>query len=83
MHYITINKSEANNILFKKKNIVRNMIFESNRWYARFELIFKKNDKFYRTYYTLGADQLPWENEKSILCFEVKKVPSFDYELVI
>jgi len=48
--------------------VISDEIVDSSRWSNHYELIFKLDDKFYRTSYSVGAtesqDEGPWEYEE-------------------
>ena len=50
--------------------------FDTSRWSTHHSLIFKKDDKYYRTSYSRGAteqqDEGPWEYEDEVECVEVE-----------
>jgi hypothetical protein len=76
MPTITLTRDEALDILNNGSDIIRDKIVGKGRWTLHHELIFKKNDKFYRTDYTNGAteyqDEFPWQYEDTVICQEVK-----------
>lgn len=53
-------------------------IIDNSRWSIHHEIIFMKDEKYYRTYYSVGAteyqDERPWEYDKEVVCEEVHKV---------
>lgn len=65
------NKDEMLAILEEDDNanaeIIANKIVNHSRWYIIYELIFKKDGKFYQTVYSIGAteqqDEGPFEYE--------------------
>jgi hypothetical protein len=74
---ITLTKEAAQDILWENEGeIVRDIITGKSRWSIRHELIFKLNDKYYRTTYQEGAteyqDEQPWQYETEIKCIEVE-----------
>ena len=56
--------------------VVRNQISEQRRWDISYELIFRLEDKFYRTFYDIGSteyqDESPWEYDDVVECQEVE-----------
>lgn len=58
--------------------IISNTIVENSRWSISHELIFKYEDVFYRTFYSVGAtemqDESPWEYDDDVECTEVVPV---------
>ena len=56
--------------------IIVNEIIDTSRWSNHYSLIFKKDDKYYRAYYSSGAteqqDERPWEYEDEVKCTEVE-----------
>jgi len=56
--------------------IVKNEIYDQRRWVTSYELIFKLEDKLYRTYYDQGSteqqEEGPWEWEDEVECKEVE-----------
>jgi hypothetical protein len=50
----------------------------TSRWSVQHEIVFEKDGKFYRTYYSIGAtemqDESPWEYDNEVECWEVHKV---------
>ena len=51
-------------------------IYGSSRWTEEREIVFKHEDKYYRTYYSVGATESqyvdPWEDEEIVFCQEVE-----------
>jgi hypothetical protein len=58
--------------------VISDNIVDNDRWTIQHEIIFKYDNKFYRTWYQVGAteiqDEDPWEWDKEIECFEVQPV---------
>lgn len=56
--------------------IIENEIIDTSRWSNHYRLIFKKDDKYYQTSYSVGAtesqDERPWEYEDKVECIEVE-----------
>ena len=59
-------------------NIQSDYIVDTTRWSEIHDLIFKYEDKFYQTSYSVGAtecqDERPWEYDDEVECTEVHKV---------
>lgn len=55
--------------------IVSDTITDTGRWSVHHELIFKLDDKVWRTRYSVGAtesqDESPWEYEAEVSCQQV------------
>ena len=53
-------------------------IIGQGRWTTRHEIIFKYDEKFYRTHYSKGSterqDESPWEYDNEVECYEVHQV---------
>lgn len=69
------------------KNIVCDRITDAGRWRINHELIFRHTDnKLYLARYSHGSteyqDESPWENDDVVTCYEVREVPSIDYEVI-
>jgi hypothetical protein len=58
-----------------KEHKVEDKVIDNSRWSIDHELVFKYNDKFYQTYYSVGAtecqDEHPWEYDDEVNCTEV------------
>ena len=74
-------KEEMQNILYEDDEtaeIISNKITDHDRWTVSYKLIFKQDNKFYRTFYSVGAteqqDESPWQYEAEVKCYEVKAV---------
>jgi len=56
--------------------IIEDEIIDNSRWSIHYRLIFKKDDKYYQTFYSRGAtesqDERPWEYEDKVECVEVE-----------
>lgn len=74
-------------VKFKKQELLDNelpwealedRIIGNSRWSIAHEIIFKLNDKFYRTTYSVGAteqqEERPWEYQDEVECQEVQQV---------
>lgn len=52
-------------------------VIDTSRWSTFHEIIFKKDDKFYQTVYSIGStesqDESPWEYDDTIVCTQVEK----------
>jgi len=59
-------------------DIIADTIYDNTRWSIVHELIFKRDDKCYRTYYRVGAtehqEERPWDYDDAVKCTEVKPV---------
>jgi hypothetical protein len=57
---------------------IEDTIVDHRRWSVDHNIIFKKDEKYYRTSYSVGAteqqDERPWEYEDEVECEEVQKV---------
>ncbi len=57
---------------------VHDEIIDKGRWSVHHEVIFEKDNKFWKTSYSVGAteyqDERPWEYLKEVECTEVHKV---------
>lgn len=84
---LKLSAEEAKEILsedMENTEIVSDKITDTSRWLIHYELIFRYTDgKYYRTYYSVGAteqqDEGPWEYEKEVECYEVRKVEKMGY----
>lgn len=78
MAKITLPKETMLSILERETEVVSTEMVDTSRWSIIYEMIFKYNDKFYRTCYSVGAtetqDESPWEYEDEVDCFEVHQV---------
>lgn len=78
MAKVKFNKSFMLDIL-DSDNLIENKIIESTRWSIIHEIIFRHEDKYYKTYYSVGATETqyesPWQYEDEVACEEVHKVP--------
>jgi len=54
--------------------VVLNETVDTSRWSIQYELIFKHEEKFYRTYYQVGATESQWEYDDTVKCEEVHQV---------
>jgi len=56
--------------------VVYREISDTSRWSIHYDLVFKYEDKFYKTYYSIGAtesqDEGPWEFDETVNCVEVE-----------
>jgi len=68
-------KPEMFDVLDDGEDIVSNEITDHGRWSVTHEIVFKKDGKLYRTYYSVGAtesqDEAPWEYDDEVECTEV------------
>lgn len=78
MPKITLPRAEMLDILDDDDLIISDTINGQSRWSTNHILIFKKDDKFYKTFYSHGStesqDELPWEYEENVTCWEVAPV---------
>jgi len=78
MNKITLSKDYLVNELNLPDSAIKNTITGTSRWSIHHEIIFSYNDKFWRTYYSVGAteqqDESPWEYQNEIECVEVKLI---------
>lgn len=55
---------------------IKSSITETSRWSIHYEIIFKDNDTFYKTWYSEGAtesqEESPWEYDNDVECIEVE-----------
>ncbi len=58
--------------------VIEDTIDDTSRWSICHTLVFKYEDKFYQSYYRVGAteyqDERPWDDEKEVECIEVEPV---------
>ncbi|MDP4225583.1 MAG: hypothetical protein Q8910_04295 [Bacteroidota bacterium] len=58
--------------------IVEDNMLYNTRWSLMHELIFKHEDKFYRTTYEVGATEMqymrPWKYVEDVVCTEVEPI---------
>ena len=63
---------------YNKEIVVEDTIEKTTRWSVIHNIIFKHEDKVYRTWYSEGAteqqDEGPWKYENEIECTEVVEV---------
>lgn len=72
-------KEEMLNILDCPKDIlISDEIIEHSRWSVLHNIIFKYENKFWETQYSVGAtenqDERPWEYDEVVECCEVRPV---------
>lgn len=79
MPTITFDKDYMELVLWEDAEgteIVVNDIVDTSRWSNHYKLIFKKDYKYYQTFYSRGAtesqDERPWEYEDKVECVEVE-----------
>ena len=57
---------------------IEDRVLDTTRWSVTHEIIFKYEEKFYRTLYSIGAteiqDERPWEYVDEVDCTEVKQI---------
>lgn len=72
-----IPKAEMLDIL-DTPNVLEDTLIGSGRWSVHHRIVFKYQDKFYQTTYSVGATEYqnegPWEYEDDIECQEVRQV---------
>lgn len=70
-------QSEELDLPYNDDIVVQEELVDTSRWSLYYEIIFKLEDKFYKTYYSTAATEQqyesPWEYEKEIECWEVEK----------
>lgn len=58
-------------------NATYDEVTDNSRWSIFHDMVFKDNEKYYQTSYSVGAtecqDERPWEYEDEIECVEVEK----------
>lgn len=58
-----------------KGEVIYDKVIDNSRWSVIHEIVFKLDDKFYLTHYSVGAtecqEERPWEYEDDIRCVEV------------
>ena len=58
-------------------NSIYDKVTDNSRWSIFHDMVFKDNEKYYQTSYSVGAtecqDERPWEYEDEIECVEVEK----------
>jgi len=58
--------------------LIEEEIFDSGRWSITYKAIIKYQDKFYKTFYRVGAteaqEERPWEDDDEAVLVEVKQV---------
>ena len=78
MATIKLHKDFLKNELHLPKAAITNKLTGNDRWSIHHEIIFLHDNKFYKTYYSIGATEYqceePWENDNDIECFEVHLV---------
>lgn len=78
MNKITLNKDFLINVLDLPSSAISDKIKDTSRWSVHHEIVFQYDNKFYKTYYSVGAteqqDESAWEYDDDIECFEVKLV---------
>lgn len=65
-------------ILDSGEGVIKDDVYDHTRWSVIHELIFKFEEKIYRTTYSVGAteyqDEGPWDYVDMVECIEVKPV---------
>lgn len=64
--------------------IISKDLWDHSRWCVTSRIIFKKEDRYYETFFSRGAteyqDEKPYEYDPDLIeCHEVKQVPSVSY----
>lgn len=63
---------------YNKDIVLSNEIIENTRWSIIHSIVFKFEDKYYETSYSVGAteeqDEGPWEYDTEVECVEVRQV---------
>lgn len=79
MPTVTFEKDYMERVLWddaEDAEIIENEIIDTSRWSTHYRLIFKKDYKYYQTFYSQGAtesqDERPWEYEDEVECVEVE-----------
>jgi len=58
--------------------VISNKIVDQSRWSIHHKLVFHFENKYYMTWYSIGAteqqDEMPWEDDDIVDCFEVEPV---------
>ena len=58
--------------------VVEDKITNTTRWSVIHKLVFKHENKFYQTSYSVGAteqqDETPWQDVDDVICVEVEPV---------
>ena len=75
---LDINKPE----LFEEYNaeieLIRSYITDQDRWTLSRTIVFRCNNKYYESYYTVGSteyqDESPWEYDDSVEVWEVEPI---------
>ena len=68
--------------------IISNVLVDNSRWSLNYELVFYFENKYYMTWYSVGAteqqDERPWEYDDIVDCFEVRPIDRIvrDFEYV-
>lgn len=78
MSKITLHKDFLIDELDLPSSAIKNDIIGTSRWSIQHEIIFLHNDKYWKTYYQVGAtesqDEGPWEYDSDVDCVEVELV---------
>ena len=57
-------------------SVIEDVIVDHGRWTVTHSIVFQVEDKFYQTWYSVGAtemqDESPWEYDTDIECYEVE-----------
>lgn len=75
---IKLSKDYLTNELNLPDYAIKNIITGTSRWSTHHEIIFSYDNKFWKTYYSIGAteyqEESPWEYQKEVECKEVRLV---------
>jgi hypothetical protein len=74
----TFTSAEMLEILWESNDVVEDRVIGNGRWSIEHEIVFKHEDKFYRTTYSVGAtesqDERPWEYQPIVTVTQVHQV---------
>lgn len=60
------------------EDAIEDTIIEKRRWSSIHEIVFKYEDKFYKTWYSCGStemqDERAWDDEVEVACVEVRRI---------
>lgn len=58
--------------------LIEDVITDTSRWSIHHNIVFKKDNRFYSTWYSEGAteyqDERPWDSKTEVECTEVRPV---------
>lgn len=79
MPVLKLSKEEAQSIVWGEHptaKIADNRIYGHSRWSIQYDLVFKLDNKLYKTKYSIGSteqqDEQPFEYEDEVECVEVE-----------